>query len=178
VNTISEVRQTANVIADTKQGRAKPTVVMGAHLHSVPESPGMNDNGSSVATILEIALRMSKPNLAPKNRVRFAFWGAEEFEFRELSAVRQDPFCGREANIGPYLSFEMLGSPDYVGILCDGDGSDTPPAGPAGSAEVEKVFEHYFTAKRLPMEPYPFDGRSDYVLFWPLISPAGAQRQV
>jgi Zn-dependent M28 family amino/carboxypeptidase len=67
----------------------------------------------------------------------------------------------------------MLGSPNYVRFLYDGDGSDTPSVGPAGSAEIEKVFEHYFAAKRLPTEPYPFDGRSDYVPFMAVGIPAG-----
>ena len=32
-------------------------VVVGAHLDSVPEGPGINDNGSGTATILTIASR-------------------------------------------------------------------------------------------------------------------------
>jgi Zn-dependent M28 family amino/carboxypeptidase len=67
----------------------------------------------------------------------------------------------------------MLGSPNYVRFLYDGDGSDTPSVGPAGSAEIEKVFEHYFAAERLPTDPYPFDGRSDYVPFMAVGIPAG-----
>jgi hypothetical protein len=52
---------------------------VGAHLDSVPEGPGINDNGSGTATILESALQISKLGIEPENRVRFAFWGAEEF---------------------------------------------------------------------------------------------------
>ena len=37
---------TANLIADTKTGHTDRTIVVGAHLDSVPEGPGINDNGS------------------------------------------------------------------------------------------------------------------------------------
>ena len=49
----------------------------GAHLDSVPEGPGINDNGSGVAAVLETALQLgSSPQV--HNAVRFGFWGAEE----------------------------------------------------------------------------------------------------
>ena len=49
----------------------------GAHLDSVPEGPGINDNGSGVAAVLETAVQLGN---SPKvhNAVRFGFWGAEE----------------------------------------------------------------------------------------------------
>ena len=53
-------------------------VVVGAHLDSVPEGPGINDNGSGTATILTIAEQMSRLHIKPRNTLRFAFWGAEE----------------------------------------------------------------------------------------------------
>jgi acetylornithine deacetylase/succinyl-diaminopimelate desuccinylase-like protein len=79
VETQSEIRQTENVIADTTTGRKNRTIVVGAHLDSVPEGPGINDNGSGTATNLETALQMAKLGIKPENRGRFAFWGAEEF---------------------------------------------------------------------------------------------------
>ena len=76
--TMSEIRQTENILADTRRGQVERTVVVGAHLDSVDNGPGINDNGSGSATILEIALKMAKLDIKPVNRVRFAFWGAEE----------------------------------------------------------------------------------------------------
>jgi hypothetical protein len=77
-HTTSEIRPTENVIAETPGGRADRTVVVGAHLDSVPAGPGINDNGSGTATILEVALQLAALNIQPYNKVRFAFWGAEE----------------------------------------------------------------------------------------------------
>ena len=71
----------------------------------------------------------------------------------------------------------MLGSPNYVRFVYDGDGSATPDdpddAGPAGSAAIERVFKRYFAAKGLPTDPTPFDGRSDYGPFIAVGIPAG-----
>ena len=66
------------MLADTPSGRADRTVLVGAHLDSVLEGPGINDNGSGSAAILETALQMAELGIAPTNRVRFAFWGGEE----------------------------------------------------------------------------------------------------
>ncbi len=53
-------------------------VMSGAHLDSVGEGPGINDNGSGSAGILETAIQISKLGIKPENRLRFAWWGAEE----------------------------------------------------------------------------------------------------
>jgi Zn-dependent M28 family amino/carboxypeptidase len=69
------VEHTHNVIAQTKTGSTHDVVMVGAHLDSVPEGPGINDNGSGSAAILETAVQLgSSPDV--KNAVRFAFWGA------------------------------------------------------------------------------------------------------
>ena len=49
---------TRNVIAQTKTGSTADVVMVGAHLDSVPEGPGINDNGSGVAAVLETALQL------------------------------------------------------------------------------------------------------------------------
>ena len=54
--TLSETRTTRNVIAETPGGRADNVVFAGAHLDSVTEGPGINDNGSGSAALLELGL--------------------------------------------------------------------------------------------------------------------------
>ena len=66
-----------NILADTP-GRTDRTVVVGAHLDSVAEGPGINDNGTGSAAILETAIQLAASGNAPENRGRFAFWGGEE----------------------------------------------------------------------------------------------------
>ena len=75
-NTESEYRTTYNITAETAKGDPKNVVMAGAHLDSVVPGPGVNDNGSGSSAILEIAKQMAKTT--PVNKVRFAWWGAEE----------------------------------------------------------------------------------------------------
>ena len=60
VEATTAAAQTANVIAETEDGSADSVVVIGAHLDSVAAGPGINDNGSGTATILEIALQLAQ----------------------------------------------------------------------------------------------------------------------
>ena len=172
-NTISETRSTSNVIADTPGGRADRVVVVGAHLDSALEGPGINDNGSGAAAILEIAQQMAQLDIVPENKVRFAFWGAEEYGLLG-SGYYVSQLSKRDIkNIALNLNFDMIASPTYEHFVYDGDGSDTPQAGPNGSGNVEDVFLDYFAAQGLTTKPTAFDGRSDYGPFIDAGIPAG-----
>jgi len=164
---------TSNVIAETPGGRDDRVVVVGAHLDSVSEGPGIQDNGSGSAAILEIALKMADLGIEPQNKVRFAWWGAEESGLLG-SQFYVDNLSKREIkNIALNLNFDMIGSPNFVRFVYDGDGSDTPLAGPNGSANIERVFLDYFADEDLATEPTSFDGRSDYGPFIAVGIPAG-----
>lgn len=162
-----------NLLADTPVGRTDRTVVVGAHLDSVAEGPGINDNGSGSAAILETALQMAQLEIQPVNRVRFAFWGGEEdgligseYYVSQLSARQLKDHAVN-------LNFDMVGSPNFVRYVYDGDGSAFGEKGPNGSALVEKVFLDYFASQNLPVAPTAFDGRSDYFGFINNGIPAG-----
>jgi Zn-dependent M28 family amino/carboxypeptidase len=173
VNAQSENRETANVIADSPGGRADRVVVVGAHLDSVPEGPGINDNGSGSAAILEVARQIRKLRIKPHNKLRFAWWGAEESGLIGSQHYIDSLGIQDLANIAMNLNFDMVGSPNFVRFVYDGDGSDTPLSGPLGSELIEAVFLDYFDNKGLPTEPTAFDGRSDYGPFIEAGIPAG-----
>jgi Zn-dependent M28 family amino/carboxypeptidase len=178
VDALSETRTTHNVIADLPGGRTDRTVVVGAHLDSVAEGAGINDNGSGSAAILEIALQLAESGVKPQNHVRFAFWSAEE-EGLLGSQFYVDQLTPRQIkDIAVNLNFDMLGSPNFVRFVYDGDGSSTGTAGPTGSKNVEKVFLDYFATSAddlapLATTPTEFDGRSDYGPFIAVGIPAG-----
>ena len=67
---------TENVIAESRGGDATNVVMAGAHLDSVEAGPGINDNGSGSSALIETAEQLAK--VKPKNKLRFAWWGAEE----------------------------------------------------------------------------------------------------
>ena len=173
VTATSEIRQSQNVIAESPGGRNDRVVVVGAHLDSVPEGPGINDNGSGSAAILEVALQMSELGINPRNKVRFTWWGAEESGLLG-SEFYVSQLTKREIkNIAANLNFDMVGSPNFVRFVYDGDGSATETAGPNGSDTVEQVFLKYFRNQGLATEPTAFDGRSDYGPFIAVGIPAG-----
>jgi Zn-dependent M28 family amino/carboxypeptidase len=179
VTTETEVdlnRETSNVIADLP-GKTKnndQVVVVGAHLDSVAAGPGINDNGSGTAINLEIARQYVKTGLVKKAQrpVRFAFWGAEEAGLLGSTHYVENLTDAQRSKIYANLNFDMIASPNFVRFVYDGDGSDGD-AGPAGSAEIEKVFLKYFDKKGLATAPTAFDGRSDYGPFIDAGIPAG-----
>ena len=169
-DTFRGIASTENVLAETTGGDPNNVVMVGAHLDSVNAGPGINDNGSGSAAILETALQMAK--VKPRNKVRFAWWGAEEsslvgstYYVNNLSQAERD-------KIALYLNFDMVGSPNHVFFIYDGDDSDGVGAGPgpAGSAEIEKLFEGFYASRGIPFKGTDFSGRSDY---GPFITIAG-----
>jgi Zn-dependent M28 family amino/carboxypeptidase len=164
---------TQNLIAETPTGRDDRVIMAGAHLDSVPEGPGIEDNGTGSAALLEIALQIAELGIEPRNTIRFAWWGAEEAGLVG-SQHYVDSLTKTEAkDIELYLNFDMIGSPNYARFVYDGDGSAFGIKGPSGSDNIEQVFEDYFDSQGLASEPTAFDGRSDYDAFISAGIPAG-----
>jgi Zn-dependent M28 family amino/carboxypeptidase len=166
--------ETQNVIAETRTGDPNKTIVVGAHLDSVGTGPGINDNGSGSAALLEMARHINKMKL--RNKVRFVWFSAEESGLLGSEAyVASLPQTERD-KIGAMLNFDMIASPNFVRFVYDGDLSDSPEpecGAPDGSAEIEELFNDYFDSQGLAYEPTEFSGRSDYGPFLCAGIPAG-----
>jgi Zn-dependent M28 family amino/carboxypeptidase len=173
---VTENRTTNNLIAEWPHGDPNNVVMAGAHLDSVPEGPGINDNGTGSAAVLETAIHLAaEGDDEVQNRVRYAWWGAEEFGLvGSTYYVNNLPAAERE-KIALYLNFDMIGSPNYIFGIYDGDDSDREGAGPGpeGSAQIEKVFERYFDTRGQNHVGTDFSGRSDYQAFINNGIPAG-----
>ncbi|MEU9231538.1 M28 family peptidase [Streptomyces subrutilus] len=173
-------KTTRNVIAETRGGRSDRVVTVGAHLDSVPEGPGINDNGSGSAGLLEVALKLAQEGAAkkgkgPANKVRFAWWSAEELGLLGSEHYVAQLSDRQKKDIALYLNFDMIASPNPVQFVYDGDDSDRTGAGagPAGSAQIEALINGFLDKKRKPHEGSDFDGRSDYGPFIANGIPAG-----
>ncbi|MEV6617505.1 M20/M25/M40 family metallo-hydrolase [Streptomyces sp. NPDC051051] len=99
-----------NLIAEWPGGDASRVYMFGAHLDSVSAGPGINDNGSGSAAILEAALTLAANNPQMTNRVRFAWWTDEEqglngsdFYVRSLTSTQR-------STIKAYYNFDMIAS--------------------------------------------------------------------
>ncbi len=160
-----EVRTDLNVIAELP-GRNPDNVVMaGAHLDSVTRGPGIQDNGSGSAALIELAQVLG--NHKPDNTLRFAWWASEEQGLvgsttyvNELSQAELD-------RIVAYVNFDMIASPNHVYFVYDADQSSfvAPVPVPDGSIALERLFEVFYTWQGVPYEDTAFSGRSDYQAF-------------
>lgn len=120
VDSVSEERETWNVIAETKEGDPDNVVFLGAHLDSVPAGPGVNDDGSGTAALLVILKSLVKYK-GIKNKIRFGWWGAEEvglvgslYHTSQLSSDEAD-------KIRYYFNYDMIGSPNPSYIVYEGE---------------------------------------------------------
>ena len=170
----TEQRTTYNVTAQTKKGNNKNVVMAGAHLDGIQDGAGMNDNGSGAAALLETAIKMK--NEKPKNAVRFAWWGAEEEGLLGAEYYVEQLSEKQQKDIALYLNFDMVASANYMFGVYDGDDSGgTADDGsiPEGSAQIEDVFEKFYSRAGEPSQDSAFDGRSDYGPFIAVGIPAG-----
>ncbi|MDG9708140.1 M28 family metallopeptidase [Streptomyces sp. DH10] len=143
-----------NLIADWPGGDANQVVMAGSHLDSVSSGPGINDNGSGSAAVLETALAVSRAQYKPAKHLRFAWWGAEEVGLVGSRHYVNRLATGDRSRISAYLNFDMIGSPNPGYFVYDDD-----PA-------IEKTFKEYFAGLGVPTEiETEGDGRSDHAPF-------------
>lgn len=144
-----------NLVADwPRGGSADNTVMVGSHLDSVGDGPGINDNGSGSAAVLEVALAVAAEKLAPGKHLRFAWWGAEEEGLVGSQRYVDSLSQGEVKKINTYLNFDMIASPNAGYFVYDDD------------AAVQKVFKDYYSSKKIETETSPeVNGRSDHASF-------------
>jgi Zn-dependent M28 family amino/carboxypeptidase len=135
-------RATRNVIAD-RPGEGGGLLVAGAHLDSVPEGPGINDNGSGTAALLEAALRIAKEPAAGRP-LRFAFWGAEERGLigsrHHVNSLPED----ERRRITLYINLDMVGSVNF--------GRFVQATGEGMAAEARQQLATFFRDRGLAVE--------------------------
>ncbi|KAI1126241.1 peptidase family M28 [Nemania abortiva] len=163
---IVEERITQNVFLESKDGDPDNVIVLGAHLDSVQAGPGINDDGSGSALLLELSKAVLK--YKTNTKVRFAWWGAEE-----NGLIGSKYYCSNlpvpEINrILAYLNFDMV-SKGYFGVG-DTDGSSHGSIGPVGSEIIEQIYIDYYTSQGLEVTPAILTNGSDYASFWGILN--------
>jgi len=143
-----------NVIADWPYGDDTHVIMVGAHVDSVPAGPGINDDGSGVADLLENALTVSKAALRPDKRMRFGFWGAEELGLVGSKYYTSHLAAADRPKIEAYLNFDMVGMKNTKkwGIYQEGP-------------QLNKLFKDYFASRNIPTATINPQGMSDHAAF-------------
>ncbi len=148
-----------NLIADWPGGDENAVMMFGGHADSVSRGPGINDNGSGSAGLLEVALTVAEQNPQPARHLRFAWWGAEELGLVGSSHYVASLPAAELDRIAGYVNFDMIGSPNPGYFVYSSDGQ------PEGSADIEKVLGDHYAALGVPTEPVVVGGRSDHAAF-------------
>ncbi|ORX98008.1 leucine aminopeptidase 1 [Basidiobolus meristosporus CBS 931.73] len=152
-----ENRTTHNIIAETKGGDPNHVVFLGAHSDSVWAGPGINDNGSGSAALLEVATNLGR-KFNPKNKVRFGWFSAEEYGLLGSYAYVNSLNAQERKKIALMLNFDMIASPNYI-LRIYNQNADGGPS-PAGSEVITRDFEADFKYKKIPYQsvPFPYSG--------------------
>jgi aminopeptidase S len=148
-----------NLIADYPGGDANNVVMLGGHLDSVTAGPGINDNGSGSASILEVALQMKATGFRPTKHVRFGWWGAEERGLIGSTNYVNSLTSAEKSRIKAYLNFDMTGSPNPGYFVYSASGQ------PSGSLVLQQRLQAGFTSKDVQTELTSVGGRSDHAAF-------------
>lgn len=159
--TVVEAGDTRNVIAEPPGfDPARAHLVVGAHLDTVPDSPGANDNASGVATLVELArLAAADP---PRTPVVFVAFGAEER--RRQSPSRSRIFLGARAYLDGLDAPARAGLRGMINLDMVGNGREVLVLGGQGPVQAALLA----AARRLdvPARPSSVDDRfSDHQAF-------------
>eukprot|EP00004_Rigifila_ramosa_P001568 TRINITY_DN11521_c0_g1_i1.p1 TRINITY_DN11521_c0_g1~~TRINITY_DN11521_c0_g1_i1.p1 ORF type:complete len:477 (+),score=108.76 TRINITY_DN11521_c0_g1_i1:24-1433(+) len=157
------VTGTMNLCADSPTGNSDSVILVGAHLDSVPAGPGINDNGTGSSIILEIALLINSLALTYANKLRFCWWTGEEIGLVGSRYYAQNLTPEEKARIRLNLSYDMVGSPNYVTMIYDG--TTAPEDVRNVSTLITVQYENYFQENGIPYRMRAMDGRSDYASF-------------
>ncbi|MET1231812.1 MAG: M20/M25/M40 family metallo-hydrolase [Candidatus Limnocylindrales bacterium] len=148
---------TRSIIAELAGSEPGSVVMLGAHLDSVIDGPGINDDGSGVAALLAIARALRETR--PRATVRLAFWSGEELGLLGSSHYVAGLTDAERTEIVAYLNADMVGSPNgFAGVY---DEASAPDGAKAITALLSAAVE------RAGARPVPVDlaGVSDHLPF-------------
>jgi aminopeptidase S len=148
-----------NLIADWPGGDANQVLMAGGHLDSVSSGPGINDNGSGSAALLQIALTIADEDLAPQKHLRFGWWGAEELGLVGSNNYVNGLSSTERAKIKAYLNFDMIGSPNPAYFVYSASGA------PSGSQALQELLQTGFRDRGVEPDLTALGGRSDHAAF-------------
>ncbi|KAH7312733.1 aminopeptidase Y [Stachybotrys elegans] len=163
---IVEERITQNVFVETEEGDPHNVIMLGAHLDSVQAGPGINDDASGTSLILEVFKAVQ--NYRFKNKLRFAWWGAEENGLLGSEYYCSNLEVSEVNNLLAYLNYDMV-SKGYFGVS-DNDGRAHGSVAPSGSEVIQQIYLDYFASQGLETTPAILTNGSDYASFWGILN--------
>jgi aminopeptidase Y len=140
-----------------QHGSGEPVVMLGAHLDSVLDGPGLNDNASGTAAVLEIAHLLA--DAGHPGTVRVGLWAAEEFGLHGSRGYVTSLSSEDIDAISAYINLDMLGSVNAVPMVYANSGA------PEGSAAISEFLLGWLQAAGVPAEEEDLSTGSDHFFF-------------
>ncbi len=128
-----------NIIADWPGGNTSNTYMFGAHSDGVSAGPGINDDGSGSASLLEAALVLAANNPTMTNHVRFGWWAGEEQGLIGSKFYVNSLTSAQKTAIKAYGTFDMIASTNGGYFV-------------TGTDAVAVKLREYFTSINVPTE--------------------------
>ncbi|KAK6516036.1 hypothetical protein TWF281_004626 [Arthrobotrys megalospora] len=167
-------RNTQNLFTESVGGDPRKVIMLGAHLDSVVNGAGINDNGSGSSLLITLFHALQK--YCPKHRIRLAWWGAEEGGLNGSNHYTSNLSQEENDDILLYLNFDMIGR-GYFGVF---NGSNVADPGvpysltaPPGSDVIEQLFIDYLVDNGYPITNEPLTSNTDHAGFVGLGKPVG-----
>ncbi|WP_027344911.1 M28 family peptidase [Hamadaea tsunoensis] len=128
-----------NIIADWPGGDTNNTYMFGGHLDSVSAGPGINDDGSGSAALLEVALQLAAAHPTMTNHVRFGWWAGEEQGLIGSKFYVNSLTSAQKTAIKAYGTFDMIASTNGGYFV-------------TGTDAIAVKLREYFTSISVPTE--------------------------
>ena len=112
-----------NIIIEIKGKNPDLATIIGAHYDSVTTGPGINDNGTGVAVLLELLQHYSKSENHPQNTIYLAFWDSEEDGIGGSQDFVAKMTPEQLKGIKAYINVDMVGTKNPNILVADVDKS-------------------------------------------------------
>ncbi len=154
-----------NIVAELP-GASPEVVMLGAHLDSVLDGPGLNDNASGSAALLAMAGALSQ-QAQPAQTIRMAFWGAEELGTHGSRAYVDGLAAADREAIQAYVNLDMVASVNPARYVYDNE------LAPSGSDDITQALLDALDELASPGLPVDLGGGSDHAAFEAAGIPSG-----
>jgi Zn-dependent M28 family amino/carboxypeptidase len=175
VDATTETRTSSSLVAESSGGSAEHILMIGGHIDSAIDGPGINDDGSGTMTILEIGRQLAAAATGPQSaagdgwKVRLAFWTGEEIGLLGSGAYVEDLDAAEVGSIEAYLNLDMLGSPNGVREVYSGAVTTRPTE----SQAIAALFSSALDRAGLSSSVVELPGGADHASFNNFAIPTG-----
>lgn len=108
-----------NILVKIAGKNKHKAILIGAHYDSVAAGPGINDNASGVAVLLELLHQFGQNPSAPEYTIVFAFWDSEEQGLAGSTDYVKKLSHTQLQGIKAYINVDMVGAQNPTVLISD-----------------------------------------------------------